>query len=153
MIAHYPGRFYFIPLFILLLSVSPVSFSETKESRTYNLEFSIQEATLTALENNQAFMIERLNPEISQTFVNEKKADFDPVISIEGSQSESTLASGIVDLTKIERKNSSIEVSKQFSTGTELSLGIQMQRMDSERSGVQTSAAGVVSINQPLLKG
>lgn len=153
MIMHGLQRFYFLSAFILLLLVSPISFSETKEGSTHNLELNIQEATLSALENNQAFIIERINPEIQKTYEIEEKAVFDPTVNLESNQSESTLASGIVDLTNIERKNNSIDVSKQFSTGTELSLGIQMQRIDSERSGVQTSAAGVISINQPLLKG
>ena len=136
---------------ILLSSLS--SLTASGEEATEKQGISIEEATLRALENNQAFQIERLNPEIQKTYESEEKAVFDPAVTFESTQSKSTLASGIVDLTKIERKNNDLEVSKMFSTGTEVSLGVQTQRIDSERSGIQTSAAGVLSINQPILKG
>ena len=145
------GILVFILACIILTPFFPAyaSDEETKESQG----ISIEEAILRALENNQAFHIERINPEIRKTYENEEKAAFDTTFSFDSSQSKSTLASGIVDLTKIERKNSNAAVSKKFSTGTELSLGIETERIESERSGTQTSAAGVVTLNQPLLKG
>lgn len=118
-----------------------------------NPGISIEEAILRALENNQAFQIERINPEIRKTYENEEKAVFDPTISFDRTQSENTLASGIVDLTRIKRGNNSLEVSKKFSTGTEISAGVEAQRIESERSGDQSSARGAISLNQPLLKG
>lgn len=145
------GMLVYLVACILILSLA--SLSSSGEEATESQAISIKEATLRALENNRAFLIERINPEIQKTYEMEQKAVFDPVVNIESNQSKSTLASGIVDLTNIERKNNNIDVSKKFSTGTEVSLGIEMQRIDSERSGVQTSAAGVISINQPLLEG
>ena len=153
MIAQYrlrEGMFVFIFACIFLASLS--SLSASGEEATENQGISIEEAILRALENNRAFQIERLNPEIRKTYEDEEKAAFDPTISFDSSQSKSTLVSGIVDLTKIERKNNSLEVSNNFSTGTEVSVGVETQRIDSERSGTQTSAAGVISLNQPLLK-
>jgi outer membrane protein len=154
MIARYRFRegmliFMFACIFITPLSSLSASGEEAAEKQG----ISIEEATLRALENNQAFQIERINPEIQKTYESEEKAVFDPVITLESNQSKSTLASGIVDLTNIERKNHNLEVSKMFSTGTEVSLGVDAQRIDSERSGTQTSAAGVISLNQPILKG
>ncbi|MBN1908003.1 MAG: TolC family protein, partial [Deltaproteobacteria bacterium] len=145
------GMLAYLGVCIFILSLA--SLSSSGEEATEKQAISIKEATLRALENNRAFQIERINPEIRKTYEEEQKAVFDPVVNLDSNQSKSTLASGIVDLTNIERKNNNIDISKKFSTGTEVSLGIEMQRIDSERSGVQTSAAGVISINQPLLEG
>ncbi len=145
------GTLVFIFACIILASLSSLYASDAET--TENQLISIEEAILRALENNQAFYIERINPEIRKTYESEEKAAFDSTFRFESNQSKSTLASGIVDLTKIERKNNNAEVSKKFSTGTEVTLGIQTQRIESERSGNQTSAAGVVTVNQPILKG
>lgn len=141
--------FLFTCIFLTPLS----SLSASSEDAAENQGIPIEEAVLRALENNQAFQIERINPDIRKTYEDEEKAAFDPTVSFESTRSKSTLASGIVDLTDIERKNNNLEVSKKFSTGTEVSVGIQAQHIDSERSGVQSSAAGVISLSQPLLKG
>ncbi len=140
-------------LFACIILLPLTSLSSSGEEATENQEISIKEAILRALENNRAFQIERLNPEIQKTYEMEEKAVFDPAVNLESNQSKSTLASGIVDLTNIERKNNNLGVAKKFSMGTEVTLGIETQLIDSERSGFQTSAAGVVSISQPLLKG
>jgi outer membrane protein len=142
------------PVFLLLsLILTTVFVLSASGKAAENLNISIEEAVLRALENNRAFQIERINPEIRKTYENEEKGDFDPTISFERTQSESTLASGIVDLTRIKRENNTLEVSKKFSTGTEVSAGVEMQRIESERSGDQSSAVGQITLNQPLLKG
>ena len=153
MIARY--RLKFVNLVFLLVSISLTCICTLSVSgqETEGLNISIEETVLRALENNRAFRIERINPEIRKTYENEEKADFDPIVSFDRTQSESTLASGIVDLTRIKRENNSLDVSKKFSTGTEISAGVQAQRVDSERSGDQYSAVGQISLNQPLLKG
>ena len=142
-----------VSIFACIVFVLLSSLSISGEKAIEDQGISIEEATLRVLENNQAFQIERLNPEIRKTYEDDEKSVFDPTISFDSSRSKSTLVSGIVDLTKIERENNSLEVSKKFSTGTEVSVGVQTQRIDSERSGIQTSAAGVISLNQSLLKG
>ncbi len=139
-------------LFTCISFISLSAFSETVEDVSEDTGISIEEAILRALENNRAFQIERINPEIRKTYEDEEKAVFDPVISFDSSQSKSTLASGIAELTRIERENHNAEVSKVFSTGTEVTVGIEAERIESERSGDMSSAAGVISINQPLLK-
>lgn len=144
------GRRVFLFLSIFFAAFFTVSASGEEIE---NLTVSIKEAILRALENNRAFRIERINPEIQKTFEAEEKAVFDPVVSFDRTQSENTLASGIVDLTRIKRENNTLEVTKKFSTGTEITAGVQAQRIDSERSGDQRSAVGQMSLNQPLLKG
>ena len=154
MIARYrlrAGMLVFIFACIILTLLSSLSVSGQESSQDSGI--SIEEAILRAFENNKAFQIERINPEIRKTYEDEEKAVFDPAISLDSSMSKSTLASGIVDLTKIERNNNSVAISKKFSIGTEISAGVETQRINSERSGIQTSAAGVISLSQPLLKG
>ncbi len=130
-------------------------YADSTESRSVKdlpLKITIQDAILLALENNRAFRIERLNPEIMKTYEIEQEAQFDPVLSAESTYSESTLASGIVDLTKIERRQHNVEISKRFSTGTSVSAGVAAEDLDSARSSVH-SAQGKITVNQPLLQG
>ena len=136
---------------IILIILSSLSVSG--EDTVQNPGISIEEAILRALENNQAFQIERINPEIRKTYEQEEKADFDPTISVERTQSKNTFVSGIADLTRIERENNSLAVSKKFSTGTEISVGVETQRVESELSGKESSATGLISLNQSLLNG
>jgi len=46
----------------------------------------VEEAILTALENNQSLKLERLNPQIQRTFVDEQRAAFDPTLAADLSQ-------------------------------------------------------------------
>jgi outer membrane protein len=149
-----------ITLFILITTpVILYADSDKKEGKEYSkagaLNISIQEAILIALENNRAFRIERLNPEIMKTYEAEQEAQFDPVLSVDSSLSKSTLASGIADLTKIERKQNTGEISKRFSTGTEIAAGVATEDLASSRPGSERirSAQGNISITQSLLQG
>lgn len=141
-----------ILIFICMFPVFFPTIHVSGKEEAQNPGISIEEAILRALENNQAFHIERINPEIQKTYVEEEKAVFDPAVGVDVTRSKSTLASGIAALTRIERENNNAEVTKKFSTGTELSAGIETERIESERSGNVSSATGVVTLNQPLLK-
>lgn len=153
-------KIYLSNIILFALLITPVilhASSGEKEDKEYSKEgafkISIQEAILIALENNRAFRIERLNPDIMKTYEVEQEAQFDPVFSVGSSLSKSTLASGIADLTKIERKQSQGEISKRFSTGTEIAVGLATQDLDSARSGRVHSAQGSVTMTQSLLEG
>jgi outer membrane protein len=145
------GILIFISFFMILTPLSSLSASDEEVTEIPGI--SIEEAILRALENNKAFQIERIHPEIRKTYEEEEKAVFDPSISFDSTQSKSILASGIAALTRIERKQNNAELTKKFSTGTELSAGIETERIESERSGNVSSARGTVSLNQSLLKG
>ena len=140
-----------ISFFVILTPLSSLSASGEEVAEIPGI--SIEEAILRALENNRAFQIERINPEIRKTYEDEEKAAFDPSLSFERTQSKSILSSGIAALTRIERERNNGELTKKFSTGTELSAGIETERIESERSGDVSSARGTISLNQPLLKG
>jgi outer membrane protein len=145
------GILIFIFICVILSPLS--SFSESGGGTAESPGISIEEAILRALENNKAFQIERINPEIQKTYEDEEKAAFDPSLSFESTRSKSTLASGIAALTRIERKRNNAELTKKFSTGTELSAGIETERLESERSGNVSSTTGTITLNQPLLRG
>ncbi len=100
------GMLIFISACIILNPFFPSFASDAKTTERQGI--SIKEAILRALENNQAFHIERVNPEIRKTYESEEKAAFDTTFTFDSSQSKSTLASGIVDLTKNQKEKTAM---------------------------------------------
>ncbi len=128
-------------------------FSKRESSTTERLDISIEEAILLALENNQAFRVERLNPQIRQTIEMQERAVFDPTLSAEYSISRESKETGGTSLSKIKQTDAEVEISKFFSTGMELKLETSTGNTDSSISGDQTSTRGGISITQALLRG
>jgi len=62
----------------------------------------IQEAVLTALENNRSLIVERLNPSIQQTAEEQEQAVFDPVFDAEAS-------AGRIDAQRLAKSGDTIE--------------------------------------------
>ena len=128
-------------------------FSKRESSATEHLNISIEDAILLALENNQAFRVERLKPQIRQTFEMQERAAFDPTLSGEYSISRESKETGETSISKIKQTDSEFEISKFFPTGTELKLETSTDHTDSSTPGDQTSTRGGISITQALLRG
>ncbi len=124
------------------------------------LTIGIHEAILLAMENNQSLIVERMNPEIQRTFVQEELAVFDPLISPEVSSRRTvgdrlsragftTTESQIVDSV-----TGSITLAKLFPTGTALDFEAGTSYTDSSLySDTFTSNRIGVSVTQALLRG
>src|SRR4030042_2775220 len=65
------------------LKPSPGELTDANAAAESPLAIGIHEAILLAMENNQSLIVERMNPEIQQTFEQEELAVFDPLISPE----------------------------------------------------------------------
>ncbi|MBM4031074.1 MAG: TolC family protein [Planctomycetes bacterium] len=63
------------------LLVPPLPPAPPPEAQAAPLELDVKNAILTALENNPALKVERLNPQITRTFEDEERAAFDPLLS------------------------------------------------------------------------
>ncbi len=122
-------------------------------STTGPLSISIEEAILLALDNNQAFQVERLNPQIRQTFEMEERAAFDPTLSAEYSVLRESKATGETSASKIKQTDAKVEISEFLPTGTELNLEMSTDVTDSYTSADQNNTRGAISINQALLQG
>lgn len=128
--------------------------SSKRESLTTGpLDISIEEAILLALDNNQAFQVERLRPQIRQTFEMQERAAFDPTLSAEYSILRESEATGQTPISKIKKTDAEVEISEFLPTGTELKLEISTDLTDQYTSGDQDSIRGGISITQALLRG
>jgi len=122
------------------------------------IRISLEAAALMAFENNSLLKVERLNPEIQGTFEDQEKARYDP--SVKGSaifQSEKLPDSRQGAPSDASTKRNELELSagvgQSFSTGTEISGEISVDRESSGESEAQYKLRIGVSVTQALLKG
>lgn len=123
------------------------------------LKLTVGQAVLLCLENNRALAVQRLNPEIRQTFEEEARARFDATLGAEISagreKGENLARSGsqtedyIVDTVQ-----GGISLSQYFPTGTQVTLKAESQMEDSSlyAESFYGSRLGL-SLNQSLLRG
>lgn len=135
------------------LILSKKKFSKRESPTTGKLDISIEEAILLALDNNHEFQVERLNPQIRQTFEMQERAAFDPNLSAEYSISRESEATHERSLSRIKQTDAEVAISKLLPTGTELKLEISPDHTDAPTSGDLNSARGGISITQALLQG
>jgi outer membrane protein TolC len=64
-------------------AVDPRAAIRTPQRQEGPLRVTTEQAVLVALENNRALVVERFNPQIARTFVPERLAIFDPVLTAE----------------------------------------------------------------------
>lgn len=123
------------------------------------LIIGIQEAILLAMENNQSLIVERMNPEIQQTFEQEELAVFDPLISPEVSSRRSvgdrlSRAGFSTESQIVDSINGSISLAKLFPTGTLLDLQAGTNYTDSSLySDTFTANRLGLTVTQALLRG
>jgi len=123
------------------------------------LKIGIHEAIMLAMENNQSLIVERMNPEIQQTFEQEELAVFDPILRPEisnrravadrlsraGSSTESQTVDSITGLVTVE---------KLFPSGTAVDLQAGTNYTDSSLYSDTFTANRIgLSVTQALLRG
>jgi outer membrane protein TolC len=119
------------------------------------LRITTEQATLLALENNRSLVVERLNPQISRTFVSERLSIFDPVLSGQLGYEWDQLDEGSTD---VERDGpvASVGVQEFLPTGTTLGVtgstglyGPSLPASDDE----EYASALAFNATQSLLRG
>lgn len=122
------------------------------------IEITVEEAVLAALQNNRSLRVERLNPEIQDTFEEEEASRFDPVLegSLGYSRGRTKERSGDLP-TFLERKSreteAAIGISRFFATGTEAGLDISSKRTWTDTYGDWYEYRVGLSVTQALLRG
>ena len=123
------------------------------------LRISLNDATLSAMENNPSLIVERFNPPIQRTFTDEEQAVFDPVleggISIGRNDTErpSSFRSGTEDSTT-DVYEGSISLKEFFPTGTFVELEISGDVADADQYEDPFAKSRVgLSVTQSLLRG
>jgi len=122
------------------------------------LEITIGDAILTALQNNRALRVERLNPAIRETYEQEEAARFDPALAAELSaarervKAESRTTGTIAD-TSEGRTGAGLSLSRFLPTGTEFSVGLTTDLDWSELYSDQYATRLGLTVTQSLLRG
>lgn len=123
------------------------------------LKIGIQEAILLAMENNQSLIVERMNPQIQQTFEQEELAVFDPLLSPQVSNRRSVAdrlsrAGSGIESSTVDTITGSVPISKLFPTGTALDLEASSTYTDSSLySDTFTANRLGLTVTQALLRG
>ena len=130
---------------------------ETKrpaETENGPLRISLKDAILMAMENNPSLVVERFNPDIQATLVQEDEAVFDPVLSAEVSARRDDRSSSEVDDSITDTYRGSFSLKEYFPLGTfveaEISGGFTD---DSQYSDPSAETRLGLSLTQPLLRG
>ncbi|MFA6133146.1 MAG: TolC family protein [Phycisphaerae bacterium] len=115
------------------------------------IELTVPDAILQALENNEALVVERYNPEISRTGVMIQRAAFDPNFFAGVSTQRTKTKFPGIDSFVGKSTDGLVGISEFLPTGTTIDLGLttNVQNNDPDLFG---SRAGL-SINQSLLQG
>ncbi len=115
------------------------------------LNMSIEEAVLVGLENNRALIAERKNPSIVQTYEDQQRAVFDPVLRADAEVSIDKARTG----GGADAKTTSValggSVAERFPSGADVAVGVSTNRSRGDASGA-TAHVGL-SVTQALLRG
>ena len=138
---------------------APPPVSPAQAGQTNAIEVTVEEAILTALENNQSLKLERLNPQIQRTFVDEQRAAFDPTLAADLSQgkSKAQLASssgGSISTSEVTTTAGDLSVNEFLPTGTKISVGANASGQDGDSfTNAFDAVRGGISLTQSLLQG
>jgi outer membrane protein TolC len=121
------------------------------------LPLSVKDSILMALENNNALEVERYSPAISQTFVEQQLAVFDPLISanVNGGENNGKRTSGVGEFRDVSTRTKGMTagVSKRFQYGVELGLSSEINTRESNVFTRLYSSRLGATLNVPVLEG
>jgi outer membrane protein len=122
------------------------------------IEIRVEDAILLALENNRSLQVERFNPSIQQTFEEQERAVFDPVIGggFSGSRERTELQSsttGTITEIRMSETGGDIGVSQFLPTGTEVGIDLSTERTWSDRYSDRHATRAGMTVTQALLRG
>ena len=122
------------------------------------LALRLQESVLIALENNPTVTIQRLSPEIAETYSRGERAVFDPSLSLTASRSETKQQRFLgsrpdpFEMTS-ERRQYDLSVTEKLPTGTEISAEVSITGSISSIYTDQYTGTIGLTVTQSLLRG
>jgi len=123
------------------------------------LRITLADAVVLGLENNRLLVAEKLSPSIRQTFEDQERALFDPVLNADLSVGKErgearTDSDAETETVTTETLAGGISLEQYFPTGTTLTLGAGTQETDASfyEDAVYVSRLGM-TVTQALLKG
>jgi outer membrane protein TolC len=117
------------------------------------LEITVEEAVLSALQNNRSLRVERLNPEIARTFAEQELAAFDPVLSGDISAGRERAESRSGSESRDSTAGGGVALSEHLPTGTDIETGASTNRTWGTSGPDQQATRVGVSVTQALLQG
>jgi len=128
------------------------------EAAQDTLRINLQDAVFTALEHNPDLSIQRLNPSIAKSYVDEARADFDPVLTASATRDESKTqrflgASPEPFEVTSQRSQYNAGLSETLPTGTNLSVDASISGSESSIYTSEYSGNIGLTVTQPLLRG
>ncbi len=123
------------------------------------LKIGIQDAVLMAMQNNQALLVQRMNPAIKKTFEQQEQAIFDPVLGAQISSKRTVAerlsrAGSSTESSTVDTIPSSVFLDTFFPTGTTLSLQGSNNTVDSSLySDTFAETRLGLTVTQAILQG
>jgi len=117
------------------------------------LVVTIEDAVLQALSNNRAIRVQRLDPPIQRTFIEQERAAFDPVIDGETSISRTTTDKRNGDNKRTTKSGGSLGVSEYLPTGTTIEAEVATERDYGAEDSDQHRTGAEITVTQALLEG
>lgn len=122
------------------------------------LELTVEDAVFLALNRNRELRIQRLNPFIAGAFATLERGVYDPRLFAEFQYQEEQLAQisrATGELFDVEGDSSALSagIRQRLPTGGEVTLSLQQNRSDSDRTPEQQSARLGLTVTQSLLRG
>lgn len=149
-----------LPLCLLSVWALGAEVNEPAATGAGPLTIDIPKAILLALEHNASLAVERVNPEIQRTVVDEERAAFEPVLSGNVAPRRSVAdrlsraGSGIDRSTTVDSLTGTVSLTKPFASGTTVGLSGSTSYTDSSLySDTFTSTRLGVTVTQALLRG
>lgn len=147
--------FHKLLIILFLLFLFPVSFIEANEP----LPLTLRETVERVLKNNISIAVQSYTSKVSEQFIFDKEADFDPTVDFEFTVGEETRlrASTLANAkTRDQNYNWNFSVAQKFVTGGDYELSIDNNRNLTNSRFVNLnpvySSNVLLSLTQPLLK-
>ncbi len=153
---------YRIVLLVEICSVAPcfsAAGTDANAPSSNALTIDIQRAILLAMENNRSLFVQRLNPEIAETFVAQQRAVFDTALSGEVSSTRTVedrlaRATSGIESQIVDSINGALLLSKLLPTGTTVELGATTRYLDHSLYGDTFVDNRIgITVTQALLRG
>ncbi|MBN2717468.1 MAG: TolC family protein [Deltaproteobacteria bacterium] len=125
---------------------------------THTISLSIEDAVMQSLENNETFLLQKLQPIRTGAFEQLEKGAYDPALILDAAHSrakatEVSRSTGQQFDVELHQTDIEAGIEQQTPLGTSVRATVSSAREDSSRTTVQYSARLGMSVTQQLLQG
>ena len=148
----------FMRVSICVLFCAELLFARSAFSQTETLEITLVDAIFLGLERNPTVTIQRLEPQIAKSYVDEHRAAFDPTLTLSGNKSQDKTQRFLgsrpdpFEMTS-DRFQYNLSISEMLPTGTSIVADATMNGSASSIYSDQYTGSIGLTITQSLLRG